>query len=69
MRFFRLRCEYCGVEADQGVTLDRLRVEKGEFQPVICGSCGAMAASPTVRPWELTFNDRKLLRHLRITAE
>jgi hypothetical protein len=66
----RLLCGACGeIENLVKACPSDYRVKKGEFGPVACARCGAKAASPTVRPWTLSENDRTFLRKLRIRAQ
>ncbi len=69
LRFFLLRCVMCESVTERGLDVRQLTVLRGQFVPVECPRCGDKAAVPTARPWELSFNDRKLLRQLRITIE
>lgn len=61
-----LRCGTCGETEER---TGWFRVVRGEFVPVTCSSCGARAAAPTVRPYELTHGDKKMLRAMRIAAK
>lgn len=69
-RWLLLHCAACDSVIEQGLHRQQLtRTTRGEFVPVSCSRCGAKAASPTVRPWDLSFNDRKMLRTMRIAVE
>ena len=69
-RSLRLACTACAATTLCTLPLATLRVTRqGEFQPVACPRCGAHKASPTVRPWRLTYTDRQWLRKLRIAAD
>lgn len=70
LRWLRLHCTYCEAVSERGIAPSQLSVtRRGEFVAIACPQCGQLAASPTVRPWDLSFNDRKLLRTMRITVE
>jgi hypothetical protein len=66
---FWLKCGACGDVSERVVVASRLqRLSSGGFAPLPCLECGSNAAAPTVRPWDLTTNDRRFLRSMRIAA-
>jgi len=67
--FFLLLCDVCERRSEAMVPeADLRRLSSGGFAPLPCPACGAWSARPTVRPWDLSLPDRKLLRSMHITA-
>lgn len=67
---FWLRCDICEATAQVDVRPASLhRLSSGGFSPLRCGSCGALSARPGPPPWQLSANDRKFLRSMRITPQ
>ena len=67
---FWLHCTACDATRETQVSERALqRLSSGGFAPLVCAGCGAPAAVPGPRPWDLTPLDCKLLRSLRIAPE
>lgn len=60
-----LKCGTCGDVAERLVRVARV---SARFAPLQCPECLAWTVEPTIRPWDITTNDRRFLRRMRIAV-